>query len=328
MAKTYWNYLKQDVQGILPAENQGAVINKGLHFNVAQSPAYEYKIKVDDSNIVGVTYQDISGKLNISQSAGEIIVKLNSTTIEDTWSSELVLDFTFDDATTRQDRFPIYRTGMFIYENGSNQVMSYNDGNYFKTGTFYYGVVKVGSTYWFDRNLGASSNGFYSIATSSHTGQDINSMGGYYKIRDVSNTSSISKNVLPVCPDGYTVATQEQFSESLAIKEALMSDGESYWLSGLSGDPSASNIEFTAYIPMVGYMQSDEVKGNGGYYWTKTTAYESVDFDSLDLEKKFWQRRLNILTANPQFLSDRVMTGSNGSNSGYYKGMSIRCIRE
>jgi len=317
LSKTYWTFLENDVNGLTRPD--------GLHFNVVYSPVYRYKIDVSQSALV--TWTDLSGRLSITRSGTELIVELASTTFEEPWMSELILHHTFSDATpSRDEHFPVFRTGLFANETATNQVSSTP-----KVGIFYYEIIKLGSEYWLDRNLGASSNGFYSMSTTTHDDQDSRAVGGYYRIKDA---GSLAESVLPLCPTGFKVPSQQQFTNLhangyLSMESKTTANGDTYWVAVLKSDPQSSSI--SGYFPMGGYMQNGTVKGNGGgYYWTSTFAYEGqgTAYNDLALEHKFWQRRLNILTSNPQFLSDRIVDGSNGGSLGQYKGMSIRCVKE
>lgn len=300
--------------------------NKGLHFSMFDN-TYSYTIHFGGVDVGSIkTWSDSSGKLSISRSGTDLNVSLLASALEsDPWVGDLVVTLNLTDGTTRDETYPIYKTGIFAQESGAYQVSSFP-----VTGKLYYEVIKVGEDYWLDRNLGATSNGFYSYSTNTHEGQNKNAVGGYYKIKETTNT----EDVLPMCPDGFMIPTQTQFTalfnaKHLTVKRVYTNAGNAYWLPVLASTQANAPLK-EVYLPMGGYMQNEEVKGNGGgYYWTNTFAYygQGTAYGNLDPEQKFWQRRLNLLTSNPQFTSDRFVSGSNAGNDGAYKGMSIRCVR-
>lgn len=318
--ETSYSSFLNDIQGLSKYRNNG------LHFSMFNN-IYSYVIPFDESDVSKIQSctESPGGMLDVTVVGSKVVVALKTASLSSApFVCNLKVTLLLNDGNTRTETYPVYKTGIFAVENGEYQVSSQP-----VTGKLYYEVVQVDENYWLDRNVGATSNGFWSNSTNTHEGQDRAAIGGYYKIKETTTEA-----VLSVCPAGFTVPSQAQFTKvytdkRLQVKHTYTNAGNGYWLPILTSTQANAPLKEVCF-PMGGYMQSDEVKGNGGgYYWTSTFAYDGqvVSYDRLDPEQKYWQRRLNMLTNQPQFLSDRFVSGSNGGNDEAYKGMSIRCVR-
>lgn len=141
VAPNYFNWL-DGVQGITPAEMQGAVRNDGLHFCVGTAKITYLIPKFDDDII---TIEDNS-KIKVEEDNGKWKVSLTNTTAnKDLWKSS----FTIINKAGIKITYPVYHTGIFHKIDESSKI--YNDYQLAKNGDntkkvngwFYYGVVKV-----------------------------------------------------------------------------------------------------------------------------------------------------------------------------------------
>lgn len=189
VAANYFKWL-DTVQGITPAEMQGAVRNDGLHFCVGPANITYLIPKLNGDQI---TKKD--DKIKVEGDKGKWKVSLANTTVnEDLWKSS----FTITNQAGIEITYPVYHTGIFhkIDENSkvyNDYQLAENGDNEKKVkGWFYYGVVKVQGKktdkttttyYMLDRNLGASNNGYYAPDVVA-LAKNKKAIGGYFCISE------------------------------------------------------------------------------------------------------------------------------------------------
>lgn len=189
VAANYFKWL-DTVQGITPAEMQGAVRNDGLHFCVGTANITYLIPKLNGDQI---TKKD--DKIKVEGDKGKWKVSLANTTVnEDLWKSS----FTITNQAGIEITYPVYHTGIFhkIDENSkvyNDYQLAENGDNEKKVkGWFYYGVVKVQGKktdkttttyYMLDRNLGASNNGYYAPDVVA-LAKNKKAIGGYFCISE------------------------------------------------------------------------------------------------------------------------------------------------
>lgn len=189
VAANYFKWL-DTVQGITPAEMQGAVRNDGLHFCVGTANITYLIPKLNGDQI---TKKD--DKIKVEGDKGKWKVSLANTTVnEDLWKSS----FTITNQAGIEITYPVYHTGIFhkIDENSkvyNDYQLAENGDNEKKVkGWFYYGVVKVEGKkadettttyYMLDRNLGASNNGYYAPDVVA-LAKNKKAIGGYFCISE------------------------------------------------------------------------------------------------------------------------------------------------
>lgn len=190
VAANYFNWLDKGVQGITPAEMQGAVRNDGLHFCVGTADITYLIPKLNGDQI---TKKD--DKIKVEEDKGKWKVSLANTTVnEDLWKSS----FTITNQAGIEITYPVYHTGIFhkIDENSKvykdYQLAENGDNEKKVKGWFYYGVVKVEGKkadettttyYMLDRNLGASNNGYYAPDVVA-LAKNKKAIGGYFCISE------------------------------------------------------------------------------------------------------------------------------------------------
>lgn len=330
VADNYFKWL-DGVQGITPAEMQGAVRNDGLHFCVGTAnityliPYLDGDIKINNDSRIKV--EKDNGKWKVSLT--------NTTANEDLWKSS----FTITNKAGIKITYPVYHTGIFhkIDESTDYQLTENGDNTKVK-GWFYYGVVKVqgkkadGTTttyYMLDRNLGASNNGYYApdvVALENNK----KAIGGYFCISKKQNTSDANQDLSSVlAPEGYTIPTDAVFEElvnagNLEVVPQSTSLGETYNCVRIK--TVDSELPYI-YLPMGGFLEGESHKNPIHVnLWTKTLLSGTQGFSDKSPEYGFWYRYFDVYNKRIGLSNMRFVSGSNGKNTGRYKAMPIRLI--
>ena len=336
VAPNYFNWL-DGVQGITPAEMQGAVRNDGLHFCVGTAKITYLIPKFDDDII---TIEDNS-KIKVEEDNGKWKVSLTNTTAnKDLWKSS----FTIINKAGIKITYPVYHTGIFHKIDESSKI--YNDYQLAKNGDntkkvngwFYYGVVKVvgkktdetiTTYYMLDRNLGASNNGFYApdvVALEKNK----KAIGGYFCISEKKSTSDATQDLSSaLAPEGYTIPTDAVFEElvnagNLEVVPQSTSLGETYNCVRIK--TMESELPYI-YLPMGGFLDGESHKNPIHVnLWTKTLLSGTQGFGTNSPEYGFWYRYFDVYNKRIGLSNMRFVSGSNGMNNGRYKAMPIRLI--
>jgi hypothetical protein len=336
VADNYFNWLDR-VQGITPAEMQGAVRNDGLHFCVGTTDITYLITKLEGDKI-----SKKDNKINVEEYNGKWKVSLaNTTANEDLWKSS----FTITNQADIEITYPVYHTGIFHKIDESSKVYTdyqlTENGDKTKKvkGWFYYGVVKVQGKktdettttyYMLDRNLGASSNGYYApdvVALEKNK----KAIGGYFCISENKNTSDATQGDLSstLAPEGYTIPTDAVFEElvnagNLEVVPQSTSLGETYNCVRIK--TVDSELPYI-YLPMGGFLDGESHKNPIHVnLWTKTLLSGTQGFGTNSPEYGFWYRYFDVYNKRIGLSNMRFVSGSNGMNNGRYKAMPIRLI--
>lgn len=333
VAPNYFNWL-DGVQGITPAEMQGAVRNDGLHFCVGTANITYLIPKLDDDKY---TIEDKS-KIKVEEDNGKWKVSLTNTTASnDLWKSS----FTIINKAGIKITYPVYHTGIFHKIDASTDYQLTENGDNTKLkGWFYYGVVKVQGKkadettttyYMLDRNLGASNNGYYApdvVALKKNK----KAIGGYFCISKKQNTSDANQDLSSVlAPKGYTIPTDAVFEElvnagNLEVEPQSTSLGETYNCVRIK--TVDSELPYI-YLPMGGFLEGESHKNPIHVnLWTKTLLSGTQGFSTTSPEYGFWYRYFDVYNTKKGLSNMRFVSGSNGMNNGRYKAMPIRLILE
>lgn len=336
VAANYFKWLDKDVQGITPAEMQGAVRNDGLHFCVGTANI-TYLIPYQDGDI----RINNDSRINVEKDNGKWKVSLaNTTANEDLWKSS----FTIMNKAGIKITYPVYHTGIFHKIDESSNIykdyqLAKNGDNTKKVkGWFYYGVVKVvgkkadGTTttyYMLDRNLGASNNGFYApdvVALKNNK----KAIGGYFCISKIQNHKDANQNLSSdLAPEGYTIPTDAVFEElvnagNLEVVPQSTSLGETYNCVRIK--TVDSELPYI-YLPIGGCLEGENHKNPIHVnLWTKTLLSGTQGFSTNSPEYGFWYRYFDVYNKKIGLSNMRFVSGSNGKNTGRYKAMPIRLI--
>lgn len=331
VADNYFKWL-DTVQGITPAEMQGAVRNDGLHFCVGTAnityliPKLDKDIKINNDSRIKV--EEDNGKWKVSLT--------NTTANEDLWKAS----FTIINKAGIKITYPVYHTGIFHKIDDTDYQLTENGDKTKKVkGWFYYGVVKVQGKktdettttyYMLDRNLGASSNGYYApdvVALEKNK----KAIGGYFCISKKQSTSDATQGDLSstLAPEGYTIPTDAVFEElvnagNLEVVPQSTSLGETYNCVRIK--TVDSELPYI-YLPMGGFLDGESHKNPIHVnLWTKTLLSGTQGFGTNSPEYGFWYRYFDVYNKRIGLSNMRFVSGSNGMNNGRYKAMPIRLI--
>lgn len=335
VAANYFKWL-DTVQGITPAEMQGAVRNDGLHFCVGTANITYLIPKLNGDQI---TKKD--DKIKVEEDKGKWKVSLANTTVnEDLWKSS----FTITNQADIEITYPVYHTGIFhkIDENSKvykdYQLAENGDNEKKVKGWFYYGVVKVEGKkadettttyYMLDRNLGASNNGYYAPDVVA-LAKNKKAIGGYFCISEKKSTSDATQDLSStLAPTGYTIPTDAVFEElvnagNLEVVPQSTSLGETYNCVRIK--TVDSELPYI-YLPMGGFLEGESHKNPIHVnLWTKTLLSGTQGFGTNSPEYGFWYRYFDVYNKRKGLSNMRFVSGSNGMNNGRYKAMPIRLI--
>lgn len=334
VAPNYFNWL-DGVQGITPAEMQGAVRNDGLHFCVGTTDITYLIPKLDGDEI-----SKKDNKIKVEEDNGKWKVSLTNTTAsKDLWKSS----FTIINKAGIKITYPVYHTGIFHRIDVATKVYTdyqlTENGDKVK-GWFYYGVVKVEGKkadettttyYMLDRNLGASNNGYYApdvVALEKNK----KAIGGYFCISEKKSTSDATQDLSStLAPTGYTIPTDAVFEElvnagNLEVVPQSTSLGETYNCVRIK--TVDSELPYI-YLPMGGFLEGESHKNPIHVnLWTKTLLSGTQGFSTTSPEYGFWYRYFDVYNKRIGLSNMRFVSGSNGNNNGRYKAMPIRLILE
>lgn len=335
VADNYFKWL-DTVQGITPAEMQGAVRNDGLHFCVGTAnityliPYLDGDFKINDDSRIKVEKDNGNWKVSLT----------NTTANKELWKSS----FTIINKAGIKITYPVYHTGIFHKIDESSNIykdyqLAKNGDNTKKVkGWFYYGVVKVQGKkadettttyYMLDRNLGASNNGFYApdvVALEKNK----KAIGGYFCISEKQSTSDANQDLSSaLAPEGYTIPTDAVFEElvnagNLEVVPQSTSLGETYNCVRIK--TVDSELPYI-YLPMGGFLEGESHKNPIHVnLWTKTLLSGTQGFGTNSPEYGFWYRYFDVYNKRIGLSNMRFVSGSNGMNNGRYKAMPIRLI--
>lgn len=335
VADNYFKWL-DTVQGITPAEMQGAVRNDGLHFCVGTAnityliPYLDGDFKINDDSRIKVEKDNGNWKVSLT----------NTTANKELWKSS----FTIINKAGIKITYPVYHTGIFHKIDESSNIykdyqLAKNGDNTKKVkGWFYYGVVKVQGKkadettttyYMLDRNLGASNNGFYApdvVALEKNK----KAIGGYFCISKKQSTSDANQDLSSaLAPEDYTIPTDAVFEElvnagNLEVVPQSTSLGETYNCVRIK--TVDSELPYI-YLPMGGFLEGESHKNPIHVnLWTKTLLSGTQGFGTNSPEYGFWYRYFDVYNKRIGLSNMRFVSGSNGMNNGRYKAMPIRLI--
>ena len=319
----WFAFVDNECKGLLPENSHtGAGRNDGLIFPAVPAYTVTYRIpqlsgdqgatctgnfscdKTTDSDYYIVT-ANITSKPNI---------EIGSLTITNADGVKIV--------------YPLYQTG-YMHELTADTETYQREGGEI-TGWFYYEVVKVGSIYMLDRNLGASSNKPY-ISTYAGFKDNTDAIGAYFKIATTKSTSTANPN---------TILGELNVSDFIIPTDTQISAWGIYIgnVSGTTGEAARVGIINTAdgeysqiYIPHGGYYEATSHKyETHGNIWTSTLVAGEQGFDpTLSPEFGYWFRYLNVYSNRVNFVQIRFANGSGGmapTAESVFKYMPIRLM--
>lgn len=342
----YFKWMDSSLQGISAAANQGQVRNDGLHFFVGNNPVYylipklsgdkltckDSRVKVDDNysesgksyykvtlaNNSAESYDSNNYNLWVSKEAFNIITITNS-------NNEISITY------------PVYHVGLFSKLDG-RAVDDYQMGTEKKSGWYYYEMVDVkgaSKTYhMFDRNIGASTDAYYSPATTDLRPDSV-ARGGYFKISVVENSEDAKTNndvVNALAIGSFKVCSQSFLQDlidcgTLNVVEKSTAYGEKY--NCIQIKTTGNSKHEYIYIPMSGYYESQQLRNPyHANLWSCSRLAGYQGFSNESLEYGFWYVYLDVYGRQIDLSNFRFVSGSSGENTGRYRGLPVRLAVE
>lgn len=221
---------------------------------------------------------------------------------------------TRQDGTEEVYAYDLYHTGVFNYDEGNSSLRV--DGQD-KAGWYYYEVILMGSNYWLDRNLGATSSAYY--VKEGNQG-DANAAGGLYRIANAPVNDEVTlvtgNDWEAIAPKGFRVPTMTEFRALTSDRRFRQEMEGSYW--GARYDTGKPD-QGTVYFPKNGMWYGGAASGSGstGYYWTQTEA-----LGASGEQLGYWLQNMQLAGSNAS--GSRYRIYADGQNNP--TGMSVRCV--
>lgn len=316
----YHEFLTDYLQGETK-EEMGVARDNGLHFRICNNPYY-YTIPYIDGD--EKTIVEGKGKFTVEQQGNFWKIQCTDTenTDYDMWTGSFSISNTTSEGNPVSISYKVYHLGLFHQLTGGYQI----DGptNSTRKGWFYYEQVKVtgtdGETYYvLDRNMGASSNHFYSPAYVTSDGRE-NACGGYFKIANTKEDMTLI-NALP--PEGYDIP-EAYHLQDLGIKTKAR---DSYGTVTVKTNESKLAVD-EIYFPLTGYMEGDLHKDEvHTCLWSRSLVAGNQGFSPTSPEYGYWFRYFDVYGSSARLGNMRIMTRAAGGADGYYKALPVRCMR-
>lgn len=350
--KNYFNWMDLSLKGIRPEENQGRVRNDGLHFFVGNNPVYyliphlqgdeltcnDTRVKVDKESVNGFY------KVMLANNSDES----NDRNNYNRWISNEA--FTIITITNNRTKitvsYPVYHVGLF-----AQLTTNYQLGKSKASGWYYYEMVDVKAkvtkkngtiedkTYhMLDRNLGATTNGYYSPATTALEG-NVGAIGGYFIISKAQSSDEAKKDddVVKALAIGNFKVCDNMCLQGLIDNNVLKIEGKNTDYGEVyncicikTADSEIPEI----YIPMSGYYEgksNEDPVYKDSYHanlWTSSRLSDYQGFSSTSPEYGFWYLYLDAFGKSLNLSNYRFVSGSSGMNKGRYRAMPVRLVAE
>ena len=345
--KDYFKWMDASLQGITPAENQGRVRNDGLHFFVGNNPVYYLIPKLQGDEL---TCKDT--RVNVDEKSVNGFYKVtladNSPNNYNRWISDEA--FTIITITNTRTKitvsYPVYHVGLF-----AQLTTDYQLGKSKASGWYYYEMVNVvakvtkkdGTTenkiyHMLDRNLGATTNGYYSPATTALEG-NVGAIGGYFIISKAQSSDEAKKDydVVKALAIGNFNVCDNMCLQGLIDNNVLKIEGKNTDYGEVyncicikTADSEIPEI----YIPMSGYYEgksNEDPVYKDSYHanlWTSSRLSDYQGFSSTSPEYGFWYLYLDAFGKSLNLSNYRFVSGSSGMNKGRYRAMPVRLVAE
>lgn len=354
--KDYFKWMDASLQGITPAENQGRVRNDGLHFFVGNNTVYYLIPKLQGDEL---TCNDTRVKVDKESVSGfyKVMLANNSDESKDLnnynrWiSNEAFTIITItNNRTNITVTYPVYHVGLFAQLTGDAAGI-YQLGNSKASGWYYYEMVDVKAkvtkkngtiedkTYhMLDRNLGATTNGYYSPATTALEG-NVGAIGGYFIISKAQSSDEAKKDddVVKALAIGNFKVCDNMCLQGLIDNNVLKIEGKNTDYGEVyncicikTADSEIPEI----YIPMSGYYEgksNEDPVYKDSYHanlWTSSRLSDYQGFSSTSPEYGFWYLYLDAFGKSLNLSNYRFVSGSSGMNKGRYRAMPVRLVAE
>lgn len=347
----YFSWMdSKKLQGIRPEENQGRVRNDGLHFFVGKNQVYYLIPKLPGDqrptyNASLVNVEEITdGSNNFYK------VTLAAANNYNRWISNLTITTITNAGTKITVTYPVYHVGLFAQLTGKAATV-YQLGKSKASGWYYYEMVDVKAkvtkkngtiedkTYhMLDRNLGATTNGYYSPATTALEG-NVGAIGGYFIISKAQSSDEAKKDddVVKALAIGNFKVCDNMCLQGLIDNNVLKIEGKNTDYGEVyncicikTADSEIPEI----YIPMSGYYEgksNEDPVYKDSYHanlWTSSRLSDYQGFSSTSPEYGFWYLYLDAFGKSLNLSNYRFVSGSSGMNKGRYRAMPVRLVAE
>ena len=336
----YFEWMENSLKGIRPEQNQGRVRNDGLHFFVGKNQVY-YLIPYIDGDKMTCNDSRVEVKHDSGNKFWE--VRLTESDNYEKWiSREAITIITITNARTKITvTYPVYHVGLFAQLTGDAAGI-YQLGNSKASGWRYYEMVNVKAgdkTYhMLDRNLGATTNGYYSPATTALEG-NVGAIGGYFIISKAQSSDEAKKDddVVKALAIGNFKVCDNMCLQGLIDNNVLKIEGKNTDYGEVyncicikTADSEIPEI----YIPMSGYYEgksNEDPVYKDSYHanlWTSSRLSDYQGFSSTSPEYGFWYLYLDAFGKSLNLSNYRFVSGSSGMNKGRYRAMPVRLVAE
>ena len=346
----YFGWMDSKLQGIWPEENQGRVRNDGLHFFVGKNQVYYLIPKLQGDQ--PPTYD--ASRVNVEEITDDdknfYKVTLAAANNYNRWISNLTITTITNARTKITVTYPVYHVGLFAQLTGDAAGI-YQLGNSKASGWYYYEMVDVKAkvtkkngtiedkTYhMLDRNLGATTNGYYSPATTALEG-NVGAIGGYFIISKAQSSDEAKKDddVVKALAIGNFKVCDNMCLQGLIDNNVLKIEGKNTDYGEVyncicikTADSEIPEI----YIPMSGYYEgksNEDPVYKDSYHanlWTSSRLSDYQGFSSTSPEYGFWYLYLDAFGKSLNLSNYRFVSGSSGMNKGRYRAMPVRLVAE
>lgn len=338
------------LKGIRPEQNQGRVRNDGLHFFVGKNQVYYLIPKLQGDQ--PPTYD--ASRVNVEEITDDdknfYKVTLAAANNYNRWISNLTITTITNAGTKITVTYPVYHVGLFAQLTGDAAGI-YQLGNSKASGWYYYEMVDVKAkvtkkngtiedkTYhMLDRNLGATTNGYYSPATTALEG-NVGAIGGYFIISKAQSSDEAKKDddVVKALAIGNFNVCDNMCLQGLIDNNVLKIEGKNTDYGEVyncicikTADSDIPEI----YIPMSGYYEgksNEDPVYKDSYHanlWTSSRLSDYQGFSSTSPEYGFWYLYLDAFGKSLNLSNYRFVSGSSGMNKGRYRAMPVRLVAE
>ena len=338
------------LKGIRPEQNQGRVRNDGLHFFVGKNQVYYLIPKLQGDQ--PPTYD--ASRVNVEEITDDdknfYKVTLAAANNYNRWISNLTSTTITNARTKITVTYPVYHVGLFAQLTGDAAGI-YQLGNSKASGWYYYEMVDVKAkvtkkngtiedkTYhMLDRNLGATTNGYYSPATTALEG-NVGAIGGYFIISKAQSSDEAKKDddVVKALAIGNFKVCDNMCLQGLIDNNVLKIEGKNTDYGEVyncicikTADSEIPEI----YIPMSGYYEgksNEDPVYKDSYHanlWTSSRLSDYQGFSSTSPEYGFWYLYLDAFGKSLNLSNYRFVSGSSGMNKGRYRAMPVRLVAE
>ena len=200
------------------------------------------------------------------------------------------------------------------------------------------GTTEYKAYYMLDRNLGATTNGYYSPATTALEG-NVGAIGGYFIISKAQSSDEAKKDddVVKALAIGNFKVCDNMCLQGLIDNNVLKIEGKNTDYGEVyncicikTADSEIPEI----YIPMSGYYEgksNEDPVYKDSYHanlWTSSRLSDYQGFSSTSPEYGFWYLYLDAFGKSLNLSNYRFVSGSSGMNKGRYRAMPVRLVAE